>query len=62
MDATVVELVPPGGRRTEPLGSLSASAADSLSVRAAGAGGHRTADPQPPSEEGPPDGGRGTGA
>jgi hypothetical protein len=38
IDATVVELVPPGARRTEPLGSLSAAAAGSLSVRAAGAG------------------------
>jgi hypothetical protein len=40
IDATIVELVPPGGRRTEPFMSLAASAADSRSVRTAGSG-HR---------------------
>lgn len=38
IDATIVELVPPGGRRTEPVMSLAASAADSRSVRTAGSG------------------------
>jgi hypothetical protein len=35
IDATVVELVPPGGRRTEPKGHLAASSADSTAIRAA---------------------------
>ena len=43
IDANVVELVPPGGQRTEPIGSLAASAADSRSVRTAGSG-HRPSD------------------
>lgn len=43
IDATIVELVPPGGRRTEPVMSLAASAADSRSVRTAGSG-HRPSD------------------
>lgn len=38
IDADVSELVPSGGARTEPLGSLTASAAGSNSVRAAGVG------------------------
>jgi hypothetical protein len=38
IDADVVELVPPGGRRTEPILSLAPSAADSLSLRTAGSG------------------------
>jgi hypothetical protein len=38
MDATIVELVPMGETRTEPIGSLAASAADSRSVRTAGSG------------------------
>ncbi len=44
IDADVSELVPSGGTRTEPLGSLTASAAGSNSVRAAGGG-------QPASQE-----------
>jgi hypothetical protein len=40
IDANIVELVPPGGRRTEPILSLASSAADSRSVRTAGSG-HR---------------------
>jgi hypothetical protein len=43
IDANVVELVPPGGQRTEPILSLAASAADSRSVRTAGRG-HRPSD------------------
>jgi len=43
IDATVVELVPPGGQRTEPVLSLAASAADSRSLRTAGSG-HRPSD------------------
>ena len=38
IDASVVELVPMGATRTEPIGSLAASAADSRSVRTAGSG------------------------
>lgn len=38
IDATVVELVPPGGRRTEPIQPLATSAADSRSVRTAASG------------------------
>jgi len=38
IDASVVELVAPGGRRTEPLGLSGSTAAGSLSVRAAGSG------------------------
>jgi hypothetical protein len=40
IDAEIVELVPPGGRRTEPILSLAPQAADSLSLRTAGTG-HR---------------------
>lgn len=40
IDASVVELVPRGGRRTEPILSLAASAAESRSIRTAGSG-HR---------------------
>jgi hypothetical protein len=43
IDANVVELVPRGGQRTEPILSLAASAADSRSVRTAGSG-HRPSD------------------
>ncbi len=43
IDAEVVELVPMGGTRTEPIGSLAASAAGSRSVRTAGSG-HRPSD------------------
>jgi hypothetical protein len=43
IDATIVELVPPGGRRSEPVMSLAASAADSRSIRTAGRG-HRPSD------------------
>lgn len=43
IDSNVTELVPPGGQRTEPILSLAASAADSRSVRTAGAG-HRPSD------------------
>ena len=43
IDANVVELVPPGEQRTESIGSLAASAADSRSVRTAGSG-HRPSD------------------
>jgi hypothetical protein len=38
IDANIVELVPPGGRRTEPILSLAATAAESRSVRTAGSG------------------------
>lgn len=60
IDANIVELVPRGGRRTEPIASLATSAAASRAVRAAGSG-------QPPSHtltredaveiDGPDDGG-----
>ncbi len=40
IDANIVELVPRGGRRTEPIGSLADSAADSRSLRTAGSGRH----------------------
>jgi hypothetical protein len=43
IDANVVELVPFGGQRTEPIGSLAESAAESRSVRTAGSG-HRPSD------------------
>jgi hypothetical protein len=43
IDANVTELIPMGGQRTEPIGSLAASAAESRSVRTAGAG-HRPSD------------------
>jgi hypothetical protein len=43
IDANVVELVPPGGQRTEPILSLAASAAESRSLRTA-ASGHRPSD------------------
>jgi hypothetical protein len=43
IDANIVELVPPGGRRTEPITSLAATAADSRAVRTAGRG-HRPSD------------------
>jgi hypothetical protein len=43
IDASIVELVPPGGQRSEPILSLAASAADSRSVRTAGSG-HRPSD------------------
>jgi ApbE superfamily uncharacterized protein (UPF0280 family) len=33
IDATVVELVPPGGQRTEPIGTLAAEVEASRSVR-----------------------------
>ena len=52
IDASVVELVPRGGRRTEPILSLAASAADSRSVRTAGSGhrpsGELSMDQSPP--------------
>ena len=38
IDASVVELVPMGATRTEPIGSLATSAVDSRSVRTAGSG------------------------
>jgi hypothetical protein len=38
IDASVVELVPMGATRTEPIGSLASTAADSRSVRTAGSG------------------------
>ena len=40
IDANVVELIPPGGRRTEPFLSMAGSAADSRALRTA-ASGHR---------------------
>lgn len=43
IDATVVELVAPGGQRTEPILSLAESAAESRSLRTA-ASGHRPSD------------------
>ena len=43
IDANVVELVPMGGERTEPIGLLGASAVESRSVRTA-ASGHRPSD------------------
>lgn len=38
IDAEVTELVPPGGRRTEPIVSLAPNAADSVAIRTAGQG------------------------
>jgi hypothetical protein len=38
IDASIVELVPMGGTRTEPIGSLAAAAAESRAVRTAGSG------------------------
>jgi hypothetical protein len=38
IDANVVELIPPGGKRTEPITSLAEAAADSRAVRTAGSG------------------------
>jgi hypothetical protein len=38
IDANIVELVPPGERRSEPIVSLAPSAADSITLRAAGSG------------------------
>jgi hypothetical protein len=49
IDATIVELIPPGGQRTEPVLSLAASAAESRSLRTAG-GGHRPSDALSPDE------------
>jgi hypothetical protein len=43
IDANVVELIPPGGRRTEPILPLAGYAADSRAVRTAGSG-HRPSD------------------
>ena len=43
IDASITELVPPGGRRTEPIVSLASTAADSRSLRTAGSG-HRPSD------------------
>jgi hypothetical protein len=43
IDANIVELVPPGAARTEPVLSLAADAADSRSLRTAGSG-HRPSD------------------
>jgi hypothetical protein len=43
IDASVVELVPMGATRTEPIGSLAATAAESRSIRTA-ASGHRPSD------------------
>lgn len=58
IDATIVELVPSGGSRTEPILSLAASAADSRSIRTAGSG-HRPSDElavNDPIVPAPPDG------
>jgi hypothetical protein len=54
IDANITELVPSGARRTEPIVSLAASAADSRSLRAAAAGArsiddHMVDDPVDPS-------------
>jgi hypothetical protein len=43
IDANVVELIPPGGRRTEPILPLASYAADSRAIRTA-ASGHRPSD------------------
>jgi hypothetical protein len=43
IDASIVELVPFGGRRTEPIVSQSSSASDSRTIRTAGSG-HRPSD------------------
>jgi hypothetical protein len=43
IDANMVELIPPGGHRTEPILSLADSMADSRAVRTAGSG-HRPSD------------------
>ncbi len=43
IDASVTELVPPGGQRTEPILSLASTAAESRSLRTA-ASGHRPSD------------------
>lgn len=44
IDANITELVPPGGRRTEPIVSLAPMAADSRSLRAAGTGSRASSD------------------
>ena len=58
IDANIVELIPPGGRRTEPITSLAAAAADSRAVRTAGSG-HRPSDAlsrnEPDVRDEPPD-------
>jgi hypothetical protein len=43
IDASITELIPPGGQRTEPILSLASSAAESRAVRTAGSG-HRPSD------------------
>ena len=56
IDANITELVPSGGRRTEPIVSLAPLAADSRSLRAAGAGSRASSDlaaEVPISTEGP---------
>lgn len=54
VDASVVELVPMGSTRTEPIGSLAATAAESRSVRTA-ASGHRPSDALSRNEPSMPD-------
>ena len=44
IDANITELVPSGGRRTEPIVSLAPMAADSRSLRAAGTGSRASSD------------------
>jgi hypothetical protein len=58
IDANIVELVPPGGRRTEPITSLAATAADSRAVRTAGSGhppSHELSRNEPMVSDTPPD-------
>jgi hypothetical protein len=38
IDATIVELVPPGGRRTEPVGELASTLSGSRTLRTRGEG------------------------
>lgn len=51
IDASVVELVPPGGRRTEPIGSLAAEFVESRLVRGAVEAVTETADVPPAGSE-----------
>lgn len=60
IDATITELVPPGGRRTEPIVSLAPTIGGSQAVRTAGSGqrpsellSHEDRIDRPPQDDGP---------
>ena len=58
IDANIVELIPPGGRRTEPIVSLAGAAAESRAVRTAGSGhppSHALSRNEPVVSDEPPD-------